>query len=254
MFEGLVDTDFLDTQNFWMLTGVLFIVVFVRYLMFSGIFVLFRRWFTRRVINDGLNHQHQILLELCWSTITSFIFAISGTIMVILWQKGYTMLYIEVDAYPYWYLPVSLLVSLLIHESYYYWLHRWMHRPKVFQILHKVHHDSIKTSALTSFSFHPLESILQAIIVPVIIFLIPINIYVLLLQLVIMTISGTLNHAGVELYPNGFHKHWLGKWLIGATHHDLHHKQFNKNFGLYFTFWDRWMKTESKDYKIDIRP
>jgi sterol desaturase/sphingolipid hydroxylase (fatty acid hydroxylase superfamily) len=29
----------------------------------------------------------------------------------------------------------------------------------------------------------------------------------------------------------------------------MHHEQFNGNYGLYFTFWDKWMKTEIKDYE-----
>jgi sterol desaturase/sphingolipid hydroxylase (fatty acid hydroxylase superfamily) len=37
----------------------------------------------------------------------------------------------------------------------------------------------------------------------------------------------------------------MGKWIIGATHHSLHHKQFKYNYGLYFTFWDKLKKTES---------
>ncbi|MGZ5247104.1 MAG: hypothetical protein ACXWV5_08645, partial [Flavitalea sp.] len=36
---------------------------------------------------------------------------------------------------------------------------------------------------------------------------------------------------------------------IGATHHSLHHKQFKFNYGLYFTFWDKWKKTESPDFE-----
>ena len=124
-----------------------------------------------------------------------------------------------------------------------------MHRPKVFRKIHKVHHESIKTSSLTSFSFHPVESVLQAIVVPVITLLLPLHIYVILFLLTIMTFSATINHAGVEVYPKYFQQHWLGKWVIGATHHDLHHKQFRFNFGLYFTFWDKWMHTESPDFE-----
>jgi Delta7-sterol 5-desaturase len=51
------------------------------------------------------------------------------------------------------------------------------------------------------------------------------------------------------VYPKKFHKHILGRWLIGATHHSLHHKQFRYNYGLYFTFWDKWKRTESPLYE-----
>jgi len=59
-----------------------------------------------------------------------------------------------------------------------------------------------------------------------------------------MTFSAIINHAGVEIYPrNSFFKGFK-KHVIGATHHDIHHRHAQKNFGLYFTFWDRWMNTE----------
>src|SRR5215203_5438728 len=60
--------------------------------------------------------------------------------------------------------------------------------------------------------------------------------------------NNSVNHLDIEIYPKKFHKHFAGKWLIGATHHSLHHKQFKYNFGLYFTFWDKWKKTESPLY------
>ena len=63
-----------------------------------------------------------------------------------------------------------------------------------------------------------------------------------------MELNGFLNHLDIEIYPRNFNKNFIGKWLIGATHHSLHHSEFITNYGLYFTFWDRWMKTESKNF------
>ncbi len=37
-------------------------------------------------------------------------------------------------------------------------------------------------------------------------------------------------------------------WLTTTTHHDLHHGGERANYGLYFTWWDRWMGTESPHY------
>ena len=162
-----------------------------------------------------------------------------------LWQKGRTKVYLDVHDYPVWWLPASLVIAMLLHETYYYWLHRWMHHPAVFRIVHKVHHDSNITSPWTAFSFHPLEGLLQAVFLPLLLLFLPMHLYVIILQLTIMTFSSVINHLDIELYPKNFHKNLLGKWLIGATHHSLHHKQFKYNYGLYFTFWDKWKKTES---------
>ena len=102
----------------------------------------------------------------------------------IAWQQDWTQLYIDWYTFPIWYLPLSLFAALFIHDTYYYFLHRWMHLSRTaFLYVHKVHHDSIITNAMTSFSFHPLESIFQAAIIPVIIFLLPMHLGVLLILL-----------------------------------------------------------------------
>lgn len=236
---------------------LLFVIIFLRYLIISGVYhYLFYVWFRprvgHRIINEQPKSRTQVRMEIRRSALTSLVFAGSGTALFLLWRHGYTAITTDWQAYAWWYHPLSLLIALFIHETYYYWLHRWMHRPRVYRKVHKWHHDSIHTSSLTSFSFHPLESILQAVVVPVIVLLLPMHLWVLLLFLIIMTLSGTINHAGVEIYPRGFHRHPIAKWIIGATHHDLHHKQFRYNYGLYFTFWDRWMGTESPDYEPAI--
>lgn len=236
-----------------LLTAILFVIIWLRYLVFSFGFYwsLFKWWqrplAQRHLSSKPITHQ-QLRKEISWSTLTSLFFALSGTLMVIAWQRGYTQLYTDLSAYSCWMIPLSIIIALFLQETYYYWIHRWMHRPKVYRKIHKVHHDSIQTSAMTSFSFHPYEAMLQAIITPIIVLIIPMHIYVLFGLLALMTISGTLNHAGVELYPSWLVNSRIGKWMIGATHHDLHHKQFRYNFGLYFTFWDRWMGTESPKY------
>lgn len=163
--------------------------------------------------------------------------------------KGYTQIYTDFHENSTLWFIVSILIILFCHETYYYWLHRWMHHPKVYKWVHKAHHDSITTSAWTSFSFHPIESILQAIVLPVLLFIIPLHYVAIGIILLIMTTTSVINHLNTELYPRDFHRHWFGKWWIGATHHSLHHSQFKYNYGLYFTFWDKWIGTESPDFK-----
>ncbi len=241
---------FSNPAIFCVLTLLIFLVVVGRYFLIAGLFHL---WFylirkdkwAKRSLSKKAADKEQFYTEIKWSLLTSLIFAIAGSFTSILWQNGFTRLYFDIDRYPLWYLPLSLVISMFIHETYYYWLHRWMHQPKIFRLLHKVHHDSNTTSAWTAFSFHPLEGLLQAIILPLTIIIIPMHVYVLLFQLTIMTFSSVINHLEIETYPANFHKHFIGKWIIGATHHSLHHKQFKYNFGLYFTFWDRWKKTEN---------
>lgn len=231
------------------ITAIIFLVITIRYFVVAGIFycifyIWFRKKFEVRKINKKNYKPGQFKKEIRYSLISSFIFAVTGAITVVLWQNGFTKVYTEVSLYGWWYLPLSILVYMLLQETYYYWIHRWMHKPRIFRLVHKVHHDSHIASPFTAFSFHPLEALLQAIFLPFMLLIIPIHFYVIIFLLTIMTFSSVINHLDIEIYPKSNHP-FFGKWVIGATHHSLHHKQYKYNFGLYFTFWDRIKNTES---------
>ena len=249
-----LEVDYTELRAFAYLFGVFSIIIFGRYLVLSGVY---HRWIYKpisRKLPQRILSVYQALgpqqrMEIYYSLLGSIIFGFVSVFMIMAWQEGWTRIYTDWSDYPFWYLPLSFFGAMFIHETYYYWLHRWLHLPKIYRYVHKVHHNSISTSVWTSFSFHPLESLLQAIIIPLIVMIIPIHIVVLLVLLVLMTISAIINHAGIEVYPVGTNRHWLGKWIIGASHHDQHHRKFTLNFGLYFTIWDKWMNTESEDFK-----
>lgn len=246
--------DFSNPLWFSVAVLVMFAVIIGRYLLIAGLFYgIFYLWFPQkwqqRKINQRPYKQAQFKKEIKWSMVTALLFAVAGAFTLVLWQKGFTKVYLAVGDFSLWWLPLSFSIAMLLHETYYYWLHRWMHHPKIFKVVHKIHHDSNITSPWTAFSFHPLEGLLQALFLPLLLFVLPMHLYVILLQLTIMTFSSVINHLDIEIYPKGFYKHIVGKWLIGATHHSLHHKQFKYNYGLYFTFWDKWKRTESPLYE-----
>ncbi|MBE7169790.1 MAG: sterol desaturase family protein [Williamsia sp.] len=230
-----------------------FVIITGRYLVIAGLFyAIFYLWYPERWQKKKLSKRayppRQLKKELGWSMITSLLFSVMATLTLLLWQKGYTRVYTGLHASDWYYMPLSLVLSLALQETYYYWLHRWMHLPAVFKRVHKVHHQSNLTSTFTAFSFHPLEGFLQALMLPLTLLLVPLHPVVILVQLMIMSFSSVINHLNIEIYPRYFHHNRLGKWIVGATHHSLHHIQFRYNYGLYFTLWDKWKKTESPAY------
>jgi Delta7-sterol 5-desaturase len=235
---------------------IFFVAILFRYFVAAGVFyyyyyVLKEKHFRNRRLSKRGWRKGQLKKEIIWSVWSSVIFAFFGAVLVLLWLEGHTAIYLKPRAFGLWYLPVSLVIILLLHETYYYWIHRWMHHPKIFRKVHKVHHESHTPTPWTAFSFHPWESLLEALILPVILIFLPVNIYVLGFYLTIMTVSSVINHLDIEIYPEGFQKSRFGKLFIGATHHHHHHQEFLTNYGLYFTFWDKWMSTESEKMKMD---
>jgi sterol desaturase/sphingolipid hydroxylase (fatty acid hydroxylase superfamily) len=212
---------------------------------------MLRKWMGNRILDQSPIKKKQIKNEILWSAASGLIFAVFAIGMFWMWRNDYTRIYSDISEFSIAYLVSSIFLALFIQDTYYYWIHRWMHIPSVYRYFHKIHHISIHTSVWTSFSFHPLETFLQASILPIIIMLLPLHYGAILVILSIMTISATINHAGVEIYPKGKLGRWMSRYIIGATHHDVHHRKFLCNFGLYFTLWDIWMgtNTHSDDHK-----
>lgn len=237
--------------------GVLFLLlwalIFFRYVLVAGLFYLYffkvkAQAYKSKRISTKLRKKQQTKKEIINSFLSSGLFAIGGVFLIHMWKNGYSQIYNDINHYGILYLFLSAAIFLFVHDTYYYWLHRWMHYPRIYKYIHRKHHDSIATSPWTSFSFDLPETIFQAIFLPIMVFILPMHYSVVLLLLMTMTFSATVNHLDIEIYPEKFNKHPIGKWLIGATHHSLHHSEFVTNYGLYFTFWDHWMGTESKAF------
>ncbi|WP_420030968.1 sterol desaturase family protein [Sphingomonas flavescens] len=219
------------------------VIVAVRYAAVSGGFA----WLTKRRF-PGLyaGRDPQIRHEIGWSLASAFIYGAPAGLLAWGWQEhGWTRVYTDVSAYPLWWLPVSVLLYLFLHDTWFYWTHRWMHRPAVYKRMHAVHHASRQPTAWTAMSFHPWESITGAVVIPALVLLIPIHVAALGVVLTVMTVMGVTNHMGWELFPRWVVHGPLGRWLITASHHQRHHDKFLTNFGLYFRFWDRLCGTDA---------
>lgn len=255
--EFLIKTNYSNPVAFGLLSLGLFVIIMGRYVLMAGLFyAYFYEWkasaWQGRKLSTKPRPAGQVRKEIRWSAINSGIFAVVGALGVVAFQRGYTAVYTDIQAYPLWYLPLSFGLSLFLHETYYYWLHRLMHQPRLYRLVHQIHHDSSTTSPWTSFSFHPIEGLLEAIILPAIVMVLPLHTSVIAAQLTLMILSATINHLDIEIFPKNWLGTRIGRFFIGATHHSLHHRQFRFNYGLYFTFWDKWGKTESPLFRKEF--
>lgn len=206
------------------------------------------RWKNRR-IQDRSPSIESIKREIKWSVLSIVIFSILASILYQFIKANRTQLYFEVDDYGIFYLCVSPLLAMFIHDTYYYWLHRAMHHKMLFKYFHCVHHKSKTPTPWAIYSFQPLEAIFTFFSFALLIFFLPLHPIALTLYLLISLITNIGGHIGHEIMPAWFVHKLFFKFSLPVTFHDLHHSSMKTNYGAYFNFWDRWMKTVHVEYE-----
>jgi Delta7-sterol 5-desaturase len=224
----------------------------IRYVLFAGIawlifYTFIKKWRHKR-IHPHSPSSKQITREILYSLSTFLIFTGVAAVIICADKYGYTKLYHSIHQHSITYFISSVIISIILHDTWFYWTHRFMHLKWVFPYVHKVHHLSLKPSPWASFAFHPIEALIEAGILPLIVILIPIHPLAILIFLLYMTFMNVLGHLGHELFPSGFvYSKWTA-WHNTTTHHDMHHGKTNCNYGLYFNIWDKIMDTNHKHY------
>ena len=217
------------------------LIVAARYLLVSSGFA----WLTRATGRARPVRATQIAAEIRWSLISAAIYGIPAGLTFWAWHRRHlTALYTDPHAHPLWWIPVSVLAYLFLHDTWFYFTHRLMHRPALFRAAHAVHHASRPPTAWAAMSFHPYEAISGAIFLPALAWVLPIHIGALGLVLFIASVLGTTNHMGWEMLPARVVRGPVGGAVISAAHHELHHRDYRCNYGLYFRFWDRLLGTD----------
>lgn len=187
--------------------------------------------------------------DLGFSASTFLVFAIMDVFLLYSESKGYTKLYFDISDYGYVWLGVSFFLVLFIDDMFFYWSHRAMHLPRFYKFFHKVHHESTDPSPLTAFAFHPSEAIIENMMHFVLPFLLPLHFGTIIAWQIFSMLNNVLAHLGYEIYPKIWVKLPIMQFKTASTHHNMHHQLFNGNYALYFTWWDKWMGTEFKDYE-----
>ena len=237
-------------------TGVAYlanlVIITLRYSLFAGLAYLLvwrgSRWLHRRIASR-VPDQAQLWQEVRYSLLTCLIFAAVGAGVYWASQRGYTLIYTDISQYGWWYLAGSTVAAILIHDTYFYWTHRLMHLPALYRRVHRVHHLSHNPSPWAAFSFHPLEAVIEAGIVPLLVVILPLHPLALTLFLTYMMGMNVLGHLGYELFPANFLRSRLGRLSNTTTHHHQHHQLVRCNYGLYFNWWDQLMGTNHATYQ-----
>lgn len=235
-------------DNWWW--AILLVLLFNagRYILFPLIayFICYRpgaKGLQKFKIQAAMPGKKQMRHELLYSFYSILIFSFILIIAYLLYSNGHTTIYTDINQYSYGYFFLTLVFMIVLHDTYFYWVHRLLHTKWFLKNIHWAHHRSVNPTPLAANAFHPGEAILLGIIVFPLITIWPVHILALLLFNTVVVTTNVVGHLGYEFVPQKMRSSLPGKYISSATHHNLHHKKSNKNFGLYFTFWDKLMKT-----------
>ena len=146
----------------------------------------------------------------------------------------------------------QIVAMVILHDTWFYWMHRALHLKALFRRAHATHHVSRTPTSWAAYSFAPIEAVFESIYVPAMFVVVshvaPMQPWAIFLFLGHQIARNVIGHSGFELAWPGFTRSPLTGWLTTTTHHDLHHTEGRYNFGLYFTCWDRMMGTEHPRY------
>ena len=134
----------LNTFDLWLSLSLLQIgrYAFMALIAWLLAYHLFRsRWFHRKIIQIWPGWR-DISREMRYSLSSAIIFGWLGALALKAARLGWSQMYFDFDTHGPWWFALSILLTILLHDAYFYWTHRWMHQPKVFRWMHRVHHQS----------------------------------------------------------------------------------------------------------------
>jgi sterol desaturase/sphingolipid hydroxylase (fatty acid hydroxylase superfamily) len=232
--------------------SVTFALLALRYFILAGIpfiiFYFFAPYFAQSKIQSRKAINKDFIREILHSLQATAVFAFITYIILHTPVKHYTLVYNHLIDFPVWWVGVSLVLSLVIHDTYFYWMHRLLHTKRLFQLTHLLHHRSTNPSPWASYSFSLLEAFTEGAVLLVIVWLIPMHELTITLFTVVGFIINVYGHLGHEIAPRWLRHSFLFEVISTSVYHNMHHRRFNGNYGLYFRVWDRLLKTDNPDY------
>jgi lathosterol oxidase len=226
----------------------------LRFLAFAGtLYLLFYIWKKRNLlylkIQQKFPDNKNVLHEIKYSFFTVIIFGL--VLIPVMWasKHRYTLIYYPIDKYGYPYYIFSIILMIFVHDAYFYWTHRMLHWKPLFKHVHITHHHSHNPTPFSAYCFHPVEALVEIGIIPLLVFTIPYHVSAIWIFSGYTLILNVAGHMGFEFFPKGFARNKWFKWHNTATHHNMHHRLINCNYGIYFNIWDRVMKTNHPDYE-----
>ncbi|KAH3677382.1 hypothetical protein OGATHE_000856 [Ogataea polymorpha] len=186
---------------------------------------------------SNFNHprylRNQMSLEIKQATSAIPVMVILTIPWFLLELHGHSKLYYEVNESTggWWALVYQLPTFIMFTDCGIYFIHRWLHWPSVYKVLHKPHHKWIVCTPFASHAFHPVDGYAQSLPYHWYPFLFPLHKISYLLLFTFVNFWTVMIHDGEYMSDDPV--------VNGAACHTIHHMYFNYNYGQFTTLWDR---------------
>ncbi|MFL5810860.1 MAG: sterol desaturase family protein [Flavisolibacter sp.] len=239
-------------ENWWVVILLATILAVGRYCFLAGVAYLFCykpgiKRLQQFKIQPEPPKAKQLRNELLYSLSTILVFTVIGIGVFWLYKKGCTTIYLDIKEHGWPYFLLSILLMIVAHDTYFYWTHRLLHTKWMMKHIHVVHHRSVNPTPWAAYAFHPVEAVLEGSFAFVLVIIFPVHVMAFFFLTFFVLFMNVLGHSGFEFLPQRIRSGKLGSQFTSSTHHNLHHSKVHHNYGYYFTYWDKWMRTLHKD-------
>jgi lathosterol oxidase len=157
---------------------------------------------------------------------------IGGSFAAYVVLGGRSALYMDVHAWPMWWLPVSAVVVALMMDGGLYYSHRVLHGRWLFRHIHRHHHKFLAPTIFTMTAVHPIEFLMHQSVLIGCAMLVPVHWAVYVAVVLYTYLIGAIDHSGVRV-------NWALPLHSSNQFHDDHHVYFHCNFGHHSDLFDR---------------
>src|SRR6185312_4325147 len=155
------------------------------------VWVFARPRFEPRLVGKRWASAKDIRREIRYSLSTAVIFSLVGAGVRLGGRAGVFRFEESVLARGVAYEAFATAALVVLHDAYFYWTHR-------------AHHLSHDPSPWAAYAFGPIEAVIQAAYVPLVLLVLPADELALFLFLAFMIVRYVIGHAGAEMFSRGF--------------------------------------------------
>lgn len=145
-------------------------------------------------------------------------------------------------AMPDW---LKIVFGILILDFTLYVWHRLNHVVPILWRFHRIHHSDMNMDVSTASRFHIGELLMSGLLRMMVVYSFGIFFIIYMLFEIMVNLSIQFHHSSIKINPI-FEKFWL-LFFVPPSMHRVHHsvkiKERNANYGVLFSFWDRFLGT-----------